>query len=267
MKRHWVLCVPVLAGLILCSPLLAYQLAMKDGRIVEFQKYRIEKESVVYTAADGKETSVPLAEVDLERTKALNAKETPPLDLSPAPAAGASPAAGPAEEPSLGDTARNLRQQGKAHAASLKHKFTDEDMTHPASADPATEETDANAAPGSGTQGGKPAKSTGTKSTQRKEVTDAQISEYYDLGRTETANAVLEMADLPPDTPFPDRSEWEARLYEGKKEWVPEYVHCKEHPDDEAACNEFATKFRAWLNIANEGVERAKQYLATHPNG
>ena len=268
MKRQWKICVLILAGVFLCSPLLAYQLAMKDGRIVEFQKYRVENGNVICTDANGKETSVMLGDVDLEKTKTLNAKETPALDLGSVQSGDSSPAAGPGEEGSLGDAARKMRQQGKAHASSQKHKFTDDDVTHASNSVPETDQKDGKPATGDETKGGKQAStSAGTKSAQRKEVTDAQISAYYDLGRTDTGRAVLAQANLPPDTPFPDRSEWEARLFEGKKEWVQEYVHCKEHQDDEAACGQFVAKFQAWEKIADEGVERAKQYLATHPQG
>ena len=228
----------------------------------------MESGKVIYSDAAGKEASVSLADVDLERTKTLNAKETPPLDLSGAAARPAENAAASSNEPqSLGDAARALRQQGKARAAGQKHSYSDDDMMHGSSGGIRTLETEERPAQtAAGAQNGTPGTSTATTaSASKRRVTDQEISEYYDMGREETARAMLAYAKLPPDTPFADRADWESRLFEAKKEMVQEYFHAKEHEDDVDAYNVFVDKWNAFATIANEGIGKARAYLKEHP--
>jgi hypothetical protein len=254
------------------ASLLAYQLAMKDGRIVEFKKYRVEGERVFYTDAGGKEVSLALADVDVERTKTLNAKESPPLDLSAASTkladnAAADQAASSSDPPSLGDAARALRKEGKAHPAGQKHAYTDDDMAHAPSGELQTLKPEAKESPEAGAATGNSGSSTAAASTttKRRAVTDQEVSEYYDLGREDTARALLAKYDVPPDTPFPDRSEWEFRLYEAKQELVHAYFHYKERPDDELADNRMVNAWNAFAKVGNEGLAKARAYLKDHP--
>jgi hypothetical protein len=62
-----------------------------------------------------------------------------------------------------------------------------------------------------------------------------------------------------------DGAHWKSRLFEAKKEWVQEYFHYKEHPNDAAARQAFGGKYNAWLDIANEGIRKARAYLKEHP--
>lgn len=260
-------CVILMLGLFVASPLCAYQLALKNGSVVQFQKYRVDGDKVIYVDSAGKEVSVALADVDTEKTKSLNAKETPPLDLTGAAAKSAGTATAVSDEPqSLGDAARAMRQQGKAHATAQKRTFTDDDVSH--GAGDGLQPIQAGAKPaqsGAGAQDGKSSGGSTNTSAAQRELTDQQVSEYYDLGREETARAVLAHFKVPPDTPFPDRSEWEARLFEGKKEWIQEYFHAKQHPDDDDAFNRFAAKYNAWVDVVNDGLRRARAYLKEHP--
>lgn len=275
MRWPWQPAILVLFGSLLCSPLFAYQLALKDGRVVQFQKYRVEAGRFIYTDDAGKEASVAVSDVDLERTRALNAKETPPLDLSAAGILGANaaanaaqgPAANDSEPASLGDAARSLRAQGKAHAAGQKRTYSDDDVQPGGGrALPivkSTEEEKKSAA-GAGTQqaGSKDAV---TSMDNREEVSEQDVSEYYDLNREETARSILAFAKLPPSTQFPDRADWEFRLFEAKQDMVQEYMHAKAHPSDEAARKLFAQKWNAFARIANEGIDKATLYLQVHP--
>jgi len=265
MSRQRIFCVLIVAGMFLCSPLLAYQLAMKDGRIVEIQKYRVENGTLFYTDANGKESSVPMADVDRERTKTLNAKEAPPLDLGPASAAGDGTEDSPAQEPSLGDAARSLRQQGKAHVTAQKHTFTDDDVSGAGSSGAPTVKTvNEEKKPAEDAQGQQAEK----QETDDDEITEQDIANYYDLDREQTARGILTYAKLPSDTPFPDRDEWEARLFEAKQDMAHAYMDWKSHgQDDPKLREELRQKWNQFANIANEGIARAQQYLSAHPRG
>jgi hypothetical protein len=273
MDRSWRLGVLALFVLLLCPSLQAYQLAMKDGRTLEFQKYRVEGGKVFYTDASGKEASVALSEVDLERTKTLNAKETLPLDLSSTGSADGKPAVNSAtgqaantpDEPSLGDAARKLRQQGKAHPTSQKRRYTDEDVQGPASGGLPTLKTAAGDQKSDGAPSAQKAEE--KKEDQEQEITEQDVAEYYDLDREQTARGILNYAKLPPDTPFPDRADWEFRLYETKQDMAHAFMYVKEHSEDEKGHEEFRQKWNRFATVANEGIGKAKLYLQTHPQG
>jgi hypothetical protein len=268
MKMFWKFGVTSLFSLLACCSLFAYQLAMKNGSVVEFQKYRVESGQVIYTDAAGKEVPVAITDVDLERTTKLNAKETPPLDLSGAAVKpGASDKATVDEPQSLGDAARAMRQQGKAHATAQKRSYSDDDMSHGSGSGLPT--LKAEPQPGSTAAGGQNGTAgtspTNTATAPKRQISEQQISEYYDMGREETARAMLSYAKLPPDTPFPERTEWESRLFEAKKEMVQEYFHSKEHPNDVDLYNRFVDKWNAFAEVANDGIAKARAYLKDHP--
>lgn len=260
MNQPWRPAVLILLASLLCSPLLAYQLALKDGRTLPFQKHRVEAGKFIYTDEAGKEVSVALSDVDLERTKALNANETPPLDLSPiATTAGLSAgnsatgkAANSADPPSLADAARAMREEGKTHPAAANRKYTSDDM--PSSGEgvrmleAAAEEKKADA--GVETHRDEPRQ-------RRSPLTEQEISEFYDFGREETARNIFAYAGLPPDTAFPDRAEWEFRLFEAKQDMVHAAMRAREHPQDETEQDLFTEKWNRYVDIANEGIGKA----------
>jgi len=264
MKNSWKSGVITLTVLLLCCPAFAYELAMKNGSVVEFQKYRVENGKVIYTDAAGKEVSVALADVDMDRTKTLNAKEKTPLDLSGSAAQAAESAtASSANEPqSLGDAARALRQQGKAHPTSQKRTYSDDDMSHGSGGGLPSLEAEAKPAPAAA---GASTTTTSKTSAPKPRVSEQEISEYYDMGREETARAMLAYAKLPPDTQFPERTEWESKLFEAKKEMVQEYFHSKARPEDVDAYNAFVEKWNAFAEVANYGIGKAREYLKDHP--
>src|ERR1700687_1992295 len=72
----------ILAILLLVAvPVFAYEVALKDGRVIQFQKYQASELSLFYIDDQGKEISLPLSSIDLDRTRELNAKENPPFNL------------------------------------------------------------------------------------------------------------------------------------------------------------------------------------------
>jgi len=271
MKICWKFSLVALFSLLACGSVFAYQLAMKNGSLVQFQKYRVEGEKVIYSDASGKEVSVPLADVDLERTKALNANETSSLDLSspaakPAENASAGPAGPSDESQSLGDAARALRKDGKAHAAAQKRSYTDDDMAHTTSGELPTLKPEEKHEPAAGAQNGNSSSTAGSASSKRGRVlTDQEVSEYYDLGREDTARAMLRGANLPPDTPFPGREDWESRLFDAKQEMVHSYFYQHAHPQDDDAYDAWVDKWNAFADIANDGIKKAAAYLKNHP--
>jgi hypothetical protein len=63
----------VIVGIAFVAPLApsisAHQVALKDGRVIQFEKYRVADGALVYTGSDGKEAKIALADIDLGRTR------------------------------------------------------------------------------------------------------------------------------------------------------------------------------------------------------
>jgi hypothetical protein len=180
----------ILFGLILVAfmavPLRAYRLALKDGKTVQFEKYRATETVLFYTGGDGKEIAIPLTDVDLDRTQQLNVQEPVPLDLP-----GLVPAGGTnGTEPSLGELARQQRKNKSG--AGAKRVLTDDDVAHSSPALPT-----AQTAPTENTQ-------IPTESVQR--ITDITDS-FANKTATQMANEVVG------DAQFPGRDVWEQKLY------------------------------------------------------
>jgi hypothetical protein len=173
----------ILSGLILvilmAVPLYAYQLALKDGQTIQFEKYRVTEKMVFYTDRDGKEIEIPLIDVDLDRTQELNAQEPVPLDL---PGLGVTNRT----EPSVAEVAR---QQRKTPGSAAKRVFTDDDVAH---GSPAA--TTVQTAPSEGAQ-------TNTESAQK------IIEKLTNKTQTQLANEVVG------DIQFSGRDAWEQKLY------------------------------------------------------
>jgi hypothetical protein len=114
----------LLTVLLVALPVFAYEVALKDGRVIRFQKYRATESALLYIDDQGREISIPLDSVDLDRTRELNSQENPPLNL---PALVSTSAARNLEsQPSLGEMARNLRK--KDAAAPSKRVFSNDDV-------------------------------------------------------------------------------------------------------------------------------------------
>lgn len=105
---------------------LAHQIALKDGRIVAFDRYRASEQSLFYTDGSGKEVKVPLSDIDYDRTRTLNATDPHPLDI-PGLVLPTLPASNK-EEPSLADIARQTQKGASASAAT--RVFTDDNFRH-----------------------------------------------------------------------------------------------------------------------------------------
>src|SRR5208282_6585737 len=71
-----------LALICLAPVLYAYDVALRDGRVIHFQTYRVVNKELLYTPENGVEQSVLLSDINFERTRELNEKANPPLDLA-----------------------------------------------------------------------------------------------------------------------------------------------------------------------------------------
>jgi hypothetical protein len=85
------------------GPVFAYEIALKDGRVIKFEIYRVTEGSLLYINENGRQITVPLSDLDLDRTQQLNSQEAVPLVLpGAAPPSRRSPQTA---APSLADTA------------------------------------------------------------------------------------------------------------------------------------------------------------------
>lgn len=110
--------------LLVALPLFAYDVVLKDGRVIRFQKYRATETDLLYIDDQGKEISIPLDSVDLDRTRELNTKENPPLNL---PGLITTSAGRNLDgQPSLGEIARNFRK--KDATAPSKRVLSNDDV-------------------------------------------------------------------------------------------------------------------------------------------
>ena len=81
MRRLWVLLGGLCLTAMVAPPALAHQIALKSGRVVQFERYRVTETLLFYTDSSGKEVKIALADIDLDRTRDLSAPDNPPLDL------------------------------------------------------------------------------------------------------------------------------------------------------------------------------------------
>jgi hypothetical protein len=124
MRRTLRLPVAAMLALVLVFPLYAYHVALKNGRIIEFQRYRATETALLYVDDQGREISVPLGSIDLDRTRELNSKENPPLSLEDL--IKISTSKNPDDQPSLGEVARSVRK--KDASAARGRVFTNDDV-------------------------------------------------------------------------------------------------------------------------------------------
>ena len=103
---------------VLALPAFAYRVALKDGRVVKFRKYRVTENTLLFIDEDGKEIAIPLSDVDLDRTRQLNEKEDVPLNLPGL--VPSSQGAAQLAEPSLAEIALQVRLQRDIRAFCVK---------------------------------------------------------------------------------------------------------------------------------------------------
>jgi hypothetical protein len=217
------------------SPLWAYHIALKDGRIIEFKNYRVTEKTLFYVNGQDREVSIALSLVDLDRTAQLNASENPSLDLP-----GLVHPPHPSEsdnQPTLGDIARGLRK--KDATSTSKQVLTNDDVA--------------------------PAPfSTGTSSGGTASDNQTIMGKFFDLDRVTLGQAILRMAEIDVNTPFPERSDWEFSLFDAKQDMVRESIQAKAHPNDVQEQKLAEKKLNDFNAVAGRGIQQARDYVKYH---
>jgi len=222
-------------------PVFAYEVALKDGRVIHFQKYRATETVLLFIDDQGREISIPLSSVDLDRTRELNSKENPPLNLPGLITRSAS--SDPDSQPSLGDIARKLRN-GEPKAT--RRAYTTEDFRQA--------ETD------SGMQ----------THHEGKEQDLAKLKEkarqvLLDLERETDQQAIKEILGQDARIQFPERPSWESKILVVRQKYLPALVQClsdrvSERLETLKACDRFdALKFE-YESLGREGRKLAASW-------
>ena len=122
----------LLSGLCLTAMLgplaLGHQVALKTGRVIRFEEYRVTENLLLYTDSSGKETKIALNDIDFDHTRELSAGDNPPLDLPGLNLPNRRQTETGAPSPSLGEVAKKLRTTDSKTKA--QRVFTDDDVAH-----------------------------------------------------------------------------------------------------------------------------------------
>jgi hypothetical protein len=239
------------AALVICVvvPLHAYELVLKNGKIVHFQKYRVDGQELRYVDADGNESSISLSEVDMDRTRDLNSKESPALELPGLSNRKNGDRAVVDPQPSLGEIARKLREKGQVQTPlTSKRTFTNDDIqaSFPWS-DVGSEDN------------GDSSRNGGNKSSID------TVRQFFNLDRVTLGRAMLSMARIDVEIHFPERSDWEFSLYDAKQEMVRESLQAEAHPKDVQEQKLAEKRVNDFESIAGRGIQQAREYAKYHP--
>jgi len=226
----------------LCSlPLYAYQVALKNGFVIHFQKYRVADNKLYYVGDSGKEVAVPLSTINMELTQQLNTAEKTPLKLPPeattkAVNGGSQPTSLGALAQSIADVAR--KNQTKDAHVTAKRVWTSDDF-------PSTGE-----------------KESTVPLSKTPESASETLREFRSLDKEELGAAVLKMASAP-DVDFPDRRNWEQKLFEAKQAWIDQVDRMMAHKD--SSKDVLDTEIRltqgaqsSFERISGEGIQQAR---------
>jgi len=187
MRALWAGIVAIAFAGLLAPPVGAHQVALKDGRVIQFEKYRVADGSLVYTGSDGKEAKIALADIDLTRTRQLSAADVPPLDLPGL----ANPETTLSSDQSLGAIARKVRP--KDTSVTGQRVFTDDDVAH--SSESATP------------QASRPQPTTADEYRNSLKKLETWVNDTASLKPRQLSETVAGAIT------FPGRDEWEQRLY------------------------------------------------------
>jgi hypothetical protein len=265
--------------LLLALPAFAYQVALRDGRIVKFEKYWVTEKTLLFTDERGKEIAIPLAEIDLDRTRQLNKQEGTPLNL-PSLAESSQEEAVLSSQPSLAEIALRLRLQrdlrafcSKKHEDDLCKDMTPEEMTARILKESTPTQIhkllkDLESFTGDdhswvGTAGGI---STGSSQDgpPLEAPTDPSQLEILNLSCEALAKTVLRAVSPQLDVPFPERGGWERDLCRVRNEWHDQYLRYEGHKGTSTEIDE-REKAADWWKLlkgtALVGPAKARLYL------
>jgi hypothetical protein len=264
-------------------PMFAYEVALKDGRIMKFGKYRVTERTLLYTDENGKEIAISLTEVDLDRTRQLNEQEAVPLNLPGLvlPSRTASQNA----ERSLAEIALQLRLQrdlrdfcNKKHGSELCKEMTPEEMAKrvvkesaPAQIDKLLSDLESFtgddhswAGRAGGVTTGSGAANVLNQNGSPGMPTDPSQLEILNLSCEALAKAMLQAVAPELDVPFPERGEWERDLCRVRNEWHDQYLRYEAHKGTSTEIDE-RKKAADWWNLlegtAWVGPAKARLYV------
>jgi len=231
--------------LLVALPVLAYEVALKDGRVIQFQKYRASENALLYIDDQGKEISIPLSSVDLDRTRELNAKENPPLNLPGLITTSAS--SNLDSQPSLGEIARQLRaRQGAKEIAPTKHTYSSDDFIPGAP----TEEV---MAPVSG----------GQVNFQTWRSMAVRFQAAFHASEIESEQeAVKQALGSHSESKFPERDSWERRFLKARGNFLRSLQMCmsdraSDNEEKPKACSRLVSQQLDFNNLEREGLKLA----------
>jgi hypothetical protein len=212
-------------AVMLLAPLLcAYDVALRNGTVIHFQKYRVVDNELLYLSESGEERSVLLTDINFARTRELNEKANPPLDLqSWIDKMNASRKAAAPPSPPLGDVARQLGLKGAVDAEG--RVFTNDDF--PSSPVPPAPESAATSASlntsDPATQlANDPSASSGWAASKAK--IELFLNKTENLTEQQYAARILG-PDLD-EVQFPRRAEWQAKLFAEHQKYVADAKLC-----------------------------------------
>jgi hypothetical protein len=190
--------------------------------VIQFEKYRVVNNELLYLDASGTERSVQLTDINYARTKELNAKENPSLNL-PLPSAR-STAVKTAPAP-LGDVARHVGAKPETEAKG--HVFTDDDF--PSSPIPGgVANSGATVWPtGSATASATPAANAPSGAVDWA-TSKAKIQLFLSRtqGLTEQGYVARLLGPELADVQFPRRGEWQMEIFRAHRRYVADATLC-----------------------------------------
>jgi hypothetical protein len=175
----------------------AHRIALKDGHVIQFEKYRVAEGQLFYVNSDGREIQVALSSVDLERTRVLSADDSPPLNL-PGLMPQDAPVA-PNSGQSLGEIAKQVRP--KDTKVTAQRTFTDDDVAHGS----AISQPEAKAL-------------STTSSDAQYQTAMERLKKLTDDLAGQTPRQLGQL--IAGDIQFDGRADWEQKLYEAKEKLV-----------------------------------------------
>lgn len=230
-------------ALIGAKPLAAYEIALKDGRIVHCKKYRVADGKLYFTDDTGRDDSVPLDSINLDLTGQLNRNEKPSLEL-PGLLSGDESKGAP--QTSLGEIARRLRSE---KPVSTGRVFTNDDV------DAATDEDRIHDwVKAGGTSSSAPAQ---LLEIREKAVALAKVSQRL----TEQEVSIMALGALN-EIQFPGRSNWQVRLYAAHQKVYALLETCEGGTDEQSqiACSKIDHAQTELKSLKLEGIKRANAW-------
>jgi len=224
--------------LLVALPAFAHEVALKDGRIIQFQKYRTSETALLYIDDQGKEVSIPLDSINLDRTCELNTKENPPLNLPGMIATSSS--ANLNGQASLGDMARKLR---KDEPQATRRTYTTDDLQ---SASVDIQEQTHNKSNGQDAR----------KDREKRSQLLHLLERYTDL------EAIQSILGKDADVQFPNRSAWEREIVAARLNYLSTLKQCLSDRASEVeqtykACGQYNTFEAEYDFLSREGRARA----------